>query len=56
MGFQEELNAVLASTPEDKRVLLFSATMPRAIEAIARSYMKKPAEITVGGETPARPA
>ena len=49
MGFKEELNAVLSSTPADKRVLLFSATMPRDIEAIAHSYMKKPKEITVGG-------
>ncbi|MFO7569335.1 MAG: DEAD/DEAH box helicase [Smithellaceae bacterium] len=48
MGFKEELNAVLASTPAEKRVLLFSATMPRGIEAIAQSYMKKPASITVG--------
>jgi len=50
MGFKEELSAVLASTPEDKRVLLFSATMPRGIESIARSYMKKPEEITVGSQ------
>lgn len=48
MGFKEELNAVLASTPDDKRVTLFSATMPRGIETIAHSYMKKPMEITVG--------
>ena len=48
MGFKEELNAVLASTPEEKRVLLFSATMPRGIESIARGYMKKPEEITIG--------
>jgi len=48
MGFKEELNGVLASTPENKRVLLFSATMPRGIEAIAHSYMKKPMEITIG--------
>ncbi|PKN06545.1 MAG: hypothetical protein CVU72_03930 [Deltaproteobacteria bacterium HGW-Deltaproteobacteria-7] len=48
MGFKEELNEVLAGTPEDKRVLLFSATMPREIENIARSYMKTPREITVG--------
>lgn len=48
MGFKEELNAVLEGTPEDKRVLLFSATMPREIERIARSYMKNPQEITVG--------
>jgi ATP-dependent RNA helicase DeaD len=50
MGFKEELNSVLASTPEDKRVLLFSATMPRGIESIAHSYMKKPMEITVGSK------
>jgi len=48
MGFKEELNAVLKGTPEDKRVLLFSATMPREIESIAKSYMKEPREITVG--------
>jgi len=48
MGFKDDLNAILSGTPEQKRVLLFSATMPRGIEAIARSYMKKPAEITVG--------
>ena len=48
MGFKEELNAVLATTPADKRVTLFSATMPRDIETVAHSYMKKPAEITVG--------
>ena len=29
MGFQEELNAILAATPEEKQTLLFSATMPR---------------------------
>jgi ATP-dependent RNA helicase DeaD len=48
MGFKDDLNAILSGTPEQKRVTLFSATMPRGIEAIARSYMKKPAEITVG--------
>ncbi len=48
MGFKEELNSVLATTPDDKRVMLFSATMPRGVEAIAHGYMKKPAEITVG--------
>ena len=37
MGFKEDLNAVLAGTPEEKRVLLFSATMPSGIETIARA-------------------
>jgi ATP-dependent RNA helicase DeaD len=50
MGFQDDLNAILSGTPQDKRVLLFSATMPAGIETIARSYMKKPVEITVGSK------
>ena len=50
MGFKDDLNAILTGTPDQKRVLLFSATMPREIEAIARSYMKKPKEITVGSK------
>jgi len=50
MGFKDDSNAILTGTPDQKRVLLFSATMPREIEAIARSYMKKPKEITVGSK------
>lgn len=50
MGFKDDLNAILSGTPLQKRVLLFSATMPRGIEAIARSYMKNPREITVGSK------
>jgi len=50
MGFQEDLNAILSATPGDKRVLLFSATMPREIEVIAQSYMRKPAAITIGSK------
>jgi ATP-dependent RNA helicase DeaD len=50
MGFKDDLNAILSGTPENKRVLLFSATMPAGIESIAHSYMKKPAEITVGSK------
>ncbi|PKN73988.1 MAG: DEAD/DEAH box helicase [Deltaproteobacteria bacterium HGW-Deltaproteobacteria-10] len=48
MGFKDDLNEILSGTPGEKRVLLFSATMPKGIESIAHSYMKKPAEITVG--------
>jgi len=50
MGFKDDLNAILSGTPDQKRVLLFSATMPSGIEAIARSYMKKPREITIGSK------
>lgn len=50
MGFKDDLDAILSGTPGEKRVLLFSATMPKEIESIARSYMKKPAEITLGSK------
>jgi ATP-dependent RNA helicase DeaD len=50
MGFKEDLNAILAGTPADKRVLLFSATMPGEIEAIAKGTMHNPESITVGSK------
>jgi ATP-dependent RNA helicase DeaD len=50
MGFKEDLNAILSATPGSKRILLFSATMAREIEAIAQSYMKNPMAITVGAK------
>jgi ATP-dependent RNA helicase DeaD len=48
MGFQEDLNSILSQTPEEKQTLLFSATMPREVERIARGYMHDPVEITIG--------
>ena len=50
MGFQEELNAILAATPKEKQTLLFSATMPREAKKISEDYMTDPAEISVGHE------
>ena len=38
MGFREELEEILDATPEGRRTLMFSATMPRPIEAMARRY------------------
>ena len=48
MGFQEDLEAILAQVPDTAHTLLFSATMPRHVASIARKYMDKPREITVG--------
>lgn len=48
MGFKDELDAILASTPSSKQTLLFSATMPNDVRKIAQNYMHKPAEIAVG--------
>ncbi len=48
MGFEEDLEAILSEVPEGAQTLLFSATMPRQVAAIAKKYMTDPEEITVG--------
>ncbi|MBN1196520.1 MAG: DEAD/DEAH box helicase [Candidatus Aminicenantes bacterium] len=48
MGFAEDLTAILAGTPSNKRTYLFSATMPREVAAIAAGYLTDPNEITSG--------
>ncbi|MFN4112435.1 MAG: DEAD/DEAH box helicase [Sphingomonadaceae bacterium] len=40
MGFREELEEILDATPDTRRTLLFSATMPKPIEALARRYQR----------------
>ena len=48
MGFKDDLDAILENSPEGKQTLLFSATMPNEIVAIANKYMVNPFEISVG--------
>ncbi|MEQ9091685.1 MAG: DEAD/DEAH box helicase [Balneola sp.] len=48
MGFQDDLDAILADTPREKQTLLFSATMPKAIAKMSAKYMNNPEEIEVG--------
>ena len=48
MGFKEELDNILSTTPDEKQTLLFSATMPKEISRIAGKYMKDAKEIKVG--------
>lgn len=48
MGFQEDINAILQTTPQTKRTWLFSATMSSEVESIAKRYMKEPHKVTVG--------
>lgn len=45
MGFKEELNAILAETPDKKQTLLFSATMSKEIANITKKYMNDPVEL-----------
>ena len=48
MGFQEDINDILSTTPDDKKTWLFSATMPAEVRRIAKNYMENPVELTMG--------
>ena len=51
MGFAEDVERILADTPEYKQVALFSATMPPAIRKITAKYLHDPVEVTVKSKT-----
>lgn len=53
MGFYEDITAILSHTPQTKNTWLFSATMPNEVAKIARQFMQKPIEITVGSRNQA---
>ncbi len=48
MGFQEDIETILAATPTERRTMLFSATMPREVEKIASQYMREYETIQIG--------
>lgn len=50
MGFYEDIKDILSNTPNDKSTWLFSATMPKEVATIAKKFMHKPKEITVGSK------
>lgn len=51
MGFKEDLDEILKHTPEEKLTWLFSATMPKEIRRIVKTYMHDPVEIAVNSGT-----
>ena len=51
MGFIDDVEAVLARTPETRQVALFSATMPPPIRRIAQTYLKDPIEVAIKSAT-----
>jgi len=50
MGFREDLEEILDATPPTRRTLLFSATMPKPIVALARAYQRDAVRIATAGE------
>ncbi|WP_078329592.1 DEAD/DEAH box helicase [Mycobacteroides salmoniphilum] len=51
MGFAEDVERILADTPEYKQVALFSATMPATIRRLTKKYLHDPVEIKVEAKT-----
>lgn len=50
MGFTDSINEILAAVPENRNMLLFSATMPKEIANITKKYMSSPKEIVIGNK------
>ena len=50
MGFIDDINEILSHVPEERKMLMFSATMPKEIAGIARKFMKDPVEFVAGNK------
>ncbi len=48
MGFTDDIESILEGTPRDRQTVLFSATMPRRIENIAKRHQRNPVRIEIG--------
>jgi ATP-dependent RNA helicase DeaD len=51
MGFADEIEQILATTPETRQTVLFSATLPSRIDAIARRHLRDPVRISIERES-----
>ena len=51
MGFIDEVSWILEQTPANRQMALFSATMPKEVERIARRHLNKPREISIKAKT-----
>ncbi|MEO3814330.1 DEAD/DEAH box helicase [Sphaerisporangium sp. B11E5] len=50
MGFADDIEAILQETPAERQTVLFSATMPPRIDAIARSHLRQPERVQIERE------
>ena len=55
MGFVEDIEFILNEVPEERQIALFSATVPRRIEALARRYLRNPERVTIAEESVTAP-
>ncbi|MDE5773053.1 MAG: DEAD/DEAH box helicase [Muribaculaceae bacterium] len=50
MGFLDDINEILSHVPEERKMLMFSATMPKEIAGIAKRFMHEPVEFVAGNK------
>ncbi|HSZ83546.1 MAG TPA: DEAD/DEAH box helicase, partial [Polyangia bacterium] len=50
MGFQEDIEKILESTPKERQTMLFSATVPEAIQRISRRFLRNPEFLKLSGD------
>jgi len=55
MGFEPQVMKIFANVRPDRQTILFSATMPRIIDALTKKVLRNPVEITVGGRSVVAP-
>ncbi|KAJ1493090.1 P-loop containing nucleoside triphosphate hydrolase protein [Baffinella frigidus] len=51
LGFEPQITKMLENTRPDRQTVLFSATFPKAMEALAKKHLKNPVEMMVGGRS-----
>jgi ATP-dependent RNA helicase DeaD len=51
MGFIDEVEWILEQTPPERQMALFSATMPKEIQRIARRHLNEPKEVSIKAKT-----
>ncbi|KAJ2972537.1 hypothetical protein NUW58_g9164 [Xylaria curta] len=55
MGFEPQVMKIFANMRPDRQTILFSATMPRIMDSLAKKVLNNPVEITVGGKSVVAP-
>jgi len=50
MGFEKDIRAIISKLPSKRQTLMFSATWPQAIQALALQFQTKPVKITIGSD------
>ena len=53
MGFAEDIEAIVEQAPDERQMVLFSATMPERIDGIARRHLDDPVRVRIAREAPA---